>query len=146
MTAKTSLGTDVILFDTAHIVSMMVKLQNANEEINRALDILNSVVTHDSWACKERTVINDYILDNRRKIQRLQSSCDAFTNVAKNVLEEFIAVEKKIPHMFENVDVHIARILADPVVRTTINGVVSTSKAAPMIKNCKTDGLRSLFR
>lgn len=146
MTAKTSLGTDVILFDTAHIVSMMVKLQNANEEINRALDILNSVVTHDSWLCRERAVINDYILENRKKIQRLQSNCDAFTNVAKNVLDEFIAVEKKIPHMFENVDVHIARILADPVVRTTINGVVSTSKAAPMIKNCKTDGLRSLFR
>lgn len=86
--------------------------KRANENIDQAVELLNQVVIHDDWGCSERDEINNYTVENRRRIQELQSKAAAFYNALCDSLAQFEAAEKETATSFQGVDGEIAGVLS----------------------------------
>lgn len=110
----------MIDIDTARLQELMAKLQQANTEIDSACNTLLSITTHDGWACRERHVINEYILENRANIQKLRDRSNNFAHVAKAVVDEFVDTEVKIPSLFNSVESALASIIATPISKVNV--------------------------
>lgn len=86
--------------------------KRANENIDRAVELLNQVVIHNEWGCSERDEINNYTISNRRLIQELQSKAGAFYNSLCESLVQFEEAEKETATSFQGVDGEIAGVLS----------------------------------
>lgn len=86
--------------------------KRANENIDQAVQMLNQVVIHDDWGCSERDEINNYTVENRRRVQELQSKAMAFYNALCESLTQFEAAEKETATSFQGVDGEIASVLS----------------------------------
>lgn len=105
----------MIDIDTERLYNLVDMLSVANERIDEAAALLMQITTHHDWGCKERYVINDDILDNRKNIQRLQEDGHSFLAAVKMVANEFSDTENSISEMFSTLEGMISRILANPV-------------------------------
>ena len=115
--------------NTERLISAAQTLAAASKAIDEATNVLMSVTVHNSWNCKERDIINGYILDNRKMIQALQGRGIGFAQTARQVAEEFTEDEKSISSLFAGVEAVIGAILANPV-STVISNITSVGAAA----------------
>lgn len=111
----------MIDIDTEQLQSLMDTLSAANDRIDEAASLLMQITTHTNWNCKERYVINEYTLENRKEIQKLQAASQNFLTAAKSVTNEFIDTESGISEMFSTLEELISRIIANPISSITTN-------------------------
>ena len=128
----------IVHIDTDRLQDMMTQLERANDNIDDAASKLMSVTTHNSWACRERYTINEYVLENRSDAQKLKSDCARFTRTARVVSGQFIDKETGISRLFAGVEGALSRILANPVKNVVSGGIASSvmqSLASNLISN-----------
>ena len=125
----------MIYIDTDHLQTLVLNLETANRQIDEATNLLLQITTHENWGCAERVQINEYILENRKMIQNLQSKATAFHNIVKQVTDEFVETEDSIGNMFGQLESMLAQFMsivqtvsapiteANVVNRTSKNGI-----------------------
>ena len=104
----------MISIDTEILKQLVNVARATNEDITGAVDILNCVITHNNWNCKERSIINEYTVKNKTQIKKLKEVSDGFLNAILCISDEFANTEKSIPEMFSSVDAVIGQIISIP--------------------------------
>lgn len=115
----------MIYLDTDRLQEMVLTLEAANQRIDEATNLLMQITTHDSWGCKERYQINDYILENRKMIQVIQNTGGGFYKIMKQVASEFVETENNIGNMFSRLESVLCKILSVGVLGVTGNVMVN---------------------
>lgn len=113
----------MIDIDTIKLLELTMTLRRANDRIDEAVSMLQSIHTHHDWGCPERHVINDYIRESTGIAIILQDDCLSFVKATRTVANEFVETEKGIASLFDSVEDVIKKILMIPISRTIVNGV-----------------------
>lgn len=79
--------------DTDILRSSVQVALNANNKISDAMSSLNKVVVHDDWNCPYRNDLKSRTLDNRAKIQQMQTDAANFYNAIKTSSQNFDSAE-----------------------------------------------------
>lgn len=104
----------MILIDTEGLKQLADLLSAANNDITRALSLLNQITEHYDWNCRERYQINEMTQNNRVMLQKVQADMENFVAVAHSVADGFVETEKGIRDLFPSVEGLIARIMSIP--------------------------------
>lgn len=96
--------------DTDSLRETVTVAEQANNDITEAMNLLNQIVVHEDWVCKERDNIKNYTLTNRQKVQELQSNADSFYKAVKQSSERFDEMEQEIVQKVNQVDDLLAKI------------------------------------
>ena len=102
----------MIVIDTDILKQLVSAASSANQSISEAVNELNRIVSHDDWACKERTRINDYTVSNANRIKAIQNNANSFLSALSTVLGEFESTEDSISSLISGVDSTIADVLS----------------------------------
>lgn len=111
--------------DTGILRSSVATAEQANASISEALSLLNQVVIHNDWQCKERYQINENTLANRQTAQEIQNHASSFYHAVKQASEEFDEVEQNNIRRVNQVDGLIAQIL------TVVPGMLESASPLP---------------
>ena len=133
----------MIYIDTERLQSVMLTLENANQAIDEANQLLMQITTHNDWGCKERHAINDYVLNCRKEIQVLQQNSESFYRTSKSVADEFLETETGISRLFESVEGVLAKAISAnvPQMVTKVPGTLqSVGHIAKEIFENRTEG------
>lgn len=101
----------MLSIDTERLKEVTMAAQAAMNAVDHAAGLLNQVIEHDDWGCKERVIINQYIQENRQQIKRLQENSANYCQVLLQVLDELVAEEQGISRMFAEVETLLSRAL-----------------------------------
>lgn len=99
-------------FDTEDLKTAVRTLRSANERIDTAASVLNSITEHYDWKCKERDKINSFISENRTKGQNLQGRINKFLQVADSAADDMVQEEGGISRLFSSVENALSRVLS----------------------------------
>lgn len=102
----------IIELDTETLRQVTESARGASESVNTATEIMNRVTTHEDWACSERDLINEYITNNRRRIQELQTCADILYRAIASVLSQFESAQEETAASFGGVDSLISTVLS----------------------------------
>ena len=97
--------------DTDVLRSSVATAEQANASISEALSLLNQVVIHNDWQCKERYQINENTLANRQTAQEIQNLASSFYQAVKQVSEQFDEAEQNNIGRVNQVDGLLGQIL-----------------------------------
>lgn len=100
----------ILDLDTDILRDTVTAAEQANSDITEAMNLLNQIVVHDDWICKEREIIKNYTLSNRQKVQELQSNADSFYKAVKQSSERFEEMEQTILQRVNQVDDLLSKI------------------------------------
>ncbi len=101
----------IVDIDTMKLRSAVGTAQQTNDSISEALSLLNQVVIHNDWQCKERYKINENTMANRQKAQEIQNNTSSFYQAIKQASERFDEREQSIQHWTNQVDGPISEIV-----------------------------------
>ncbi len=102
----------MIDINTDDLKNLAQSAKLANQEINAAANLLNQVVVHNNWNCRERDQLNGYTLDNKKRMQALHEVSDDFLNKVIRLSGEFETVERQIPDMFHGLDAIVSKAVS----------------------------------
>lgn len=105
----------MISIDTGLLKQLAGVARGTNEAISEASDLLNQVATHNDWGCMERHQINEFTMQNKNTIRRLQEAGRSFYRAIESAVSDFEVLERQFPSMFNNVDGLLGAILSIPV-------------------------------
>lgn len=105
----------MININTENLRDICDTAQNASDEVNDALSILEQITIHNDWGCREREEINARIQKCRTKVRRLQEDITGFNYSINVSTRQFENTENKIPDLFESVENILGAVLAIPV-------------------------------
>lgn len=97
--------------DTDVLRSSVATAEQANASISEALSLLNQVVIHNDWQCKERYQINENTLANCQTAQEIQNHASSFYQAVKQVSEQFDEAEQNNIGRVNQVDGLLGQIL-----------------------------------
>lgn len=100
----------VLDLDTDILRDTVAIAEQANNDITEAMNLLNQIVVHDDWICKERNTIKNYTLSNRQKVQELQSNADSFYKAIRQSSELFDEMEQTTLSRINQVDDLLSKI------------------------------------
>ena len=80
--------------DTDQLRSAVTVAEKANEEITEAMNLLNRIVEHKDWVCKERNSINNNTVYNKETAKQIQGKSNAFYQAIKQASDMFDQVEQ----------------------------------------------------
>lgn len=111
-----------IVYDVEAVTQMTAACQTANNELQKAQDLLQQIKSHNDWGCKEKNTINDLVDDAKKTIRRLCESQSGFLQAVKAAEGELTGAEKSISGLFGGVESLLAKILSIPVKETVVIG------------------------
>lgn len=112
-----------IVYDVTAVAQMTAACQTANNELQKARNLLQEIKSHNDWGCKEKNTINDLVGEARNMIGRLCENQAAFLQAVKTAEGELTDAEKSVSKLFDGVESLLARILSIPVKETVISGI-----------------------
>lgn len=128
-----------IILDTAALAQMVILVSKANDEIDEAAELMNRVVSHNDWTCKERTSISDGIQRCKKSICSLQEANRSFMYAFKRVLSNMTKKEQDISTGFQSVESILAKILGAGLVTSGVVGAASAISQATGSSKCSFD-------
>lgn len=111
-----------IVYDVEAVTQMTAACQTANNELQKAQDLLQEIKSHNDWGCKEKNTINDLVDDAKKTIRQLCESQSGFLQAVKAAEGELTGAEKSISGLFGGVESLLAKILSIPVKETVVIG------------------------
>lgn len=102
----------IISINPETVSTVAGNINNAYSAVEDAKKVLQSITTHNDWACKERDDINDYILLCKRNVNDAYDSAQRFAGIMQNIASDFSSEEKQIASMFQSVDSIISEVLS----------------------------------
>lgn len=97
--------------DTEELRSLAQTASQLNDALTDAEAQLNSITVHNDWLCTERTMINQYTLENRVLAATLQSNAEAFYNAVKQSSDLADEAEQRYIQQQGNLDDIIGTII-----------------------------------
>ncbi len=111
-----------IAYDISVMAGLVAACQSANEELQKAQNLLQEVHSHSDWTCKEKNTIDDMMRECKKWIQKLCESQQGFLGAVRGVADDLTDAEKNISGLFGGVESLLGKILAIPVKVTTVVG------------------------
>lgn len=102
----------IIKIDTDILREVTNCARSATEMVDEATALMQRVVIHEDWTCRERDIINEYTMENRRRVQELQSFAGSLYQAVAASLAEFEALQEQTAASFGDVDGEIAAVLS----------------------------------
>lgn len=102
----------IIKIDTDTLREVTNCARSATEMVDEATALMQRVVIHEDWTCRERDIINEYTMENRRRVQELQSFAGSLYQAVAASLAEFEALQEQTAASFGGVDGEIAAVLS----------------------------------
>lgn len=78
----------MISIDTDMLRQLAAAAKEANEAIENATLRLTAITEHRDWGCKEKNTINEYTVNNKKKIRILQDNSSSFLSVLNDVVND----------------------------------------------------------
>ncbi|MGN1141073.1 MAG: hypothetical protein ACI4TF_07725 [Oliverpabstia sp.] len=100
----------ILNIDTSILRSSVSVAERANETIEEAANLLNSITVHEDWICRERYKIKEMTLSNKQKAQQIQERSSAFYSAIKTSSERFDTTEQDSCHRINGVDDIIGKV------------------------------------
>ncbi len=100
----------ILQLDTDALRSAVSAAKRASDSITEAMELLNKIVVHHDWICKERETINSYTLKNREQIGTLNENASAYYNAVNNAAARFEEEEQRQIASQANVESILAQI------------------------------------
>ena len=100
----------ILDLDTDALRASVTVAEQANNEITQAMNLLNQIVVHEDWVCKERDNIKNYTLTNRQRVQELQAHSSAFYSAIKQSSERFDQAEQSMIQRVNQMDGLLSQI------------------------------------
>lgn len=113
--------------DTDILRSSVAVADQANALVSEALTLLNQVVIHNDWQCKERYQINENTMADRQTAQEVQSHATSFYYAVKQASEQFDEAEQNNIGRVNQVDGLLGQILS------VVPGITGGSSAPAMV-------------
>lgn len=111
-----------IAYDVMTVIQMTIACQRANDELQRAQNLLQEIRSHSDWGCKEKDTIDDLVRDSRNMIRKLCENQSAFLRAVQAAEGELTGAENSVSGLFNAVESLLAKILAVPVKDVVISG------------------------
>lgn len=86
----------MISIDTDMLRQLAAAAKEANEAIENATLRLTAITEHRDWGCKEKNTINEYTVNNKKKIRILQDNSSSFLSALNDVVNDFENTEKNV--------------------------------------------------
>lgn len=100
----------ILNIDTSILRSSVSVAEQANERIEEASNLLNSITVHEDWVCRERDKIKEMTLSNKQKAQQIKERSSAFYSAIKTSSERFDMTEQESCHRINGVDSIIGKV------------------------------------
>lgn len=101
----------MISIDTDMLRQLAAAAKEANEAIENATLRLTAITEHRDWGCKEKNTINEYTVNNKKKIRILQDNSSSFLSALNDVVNDFENTEKNVCNNTGGIDSVIANIM-----------------------------------
>ena len=101
----------MISIDTDMLRQLAAAAKEANEAIENATLRLTAITEHRDWGCKEKNAINEYTVNNKKKIRILQDNSSSFLSALNDVVNDFENTEKNVCNNTGGIDSVIANIM-----------------------------------
>lgn len=111
-----------IAYDVAMMVQLVAASQNANDELQRARNLLQEIHSHSDWTCREKDTIDDMMRECRKWILKLSENQSDFLGAIRQVERDLRDAEKSVSGLFGGVESMLGKILAIPVRDIVIGG------------------------
>lgn len=129
----------MIYIDTDAIRVMMSQMENACEQIDRALVKINSAQSHRDWNCRERANIINMMDNNKKNMSKIQQNANSLSRNIRAVSTLFDDTEKEVKGLMDVVDntitdiVNIVKPYADIYTDNSIWSQISLSDINPLV-------------
>lgn len=112
----------IISINPDTVTTVAGKINSAYLAVEDAKKVLQSITTHNDWACKERDDINEYILLCKRNVNEAFDKAQRFAWIMQDIASDFSSEEKQVASMFQSVDSVISEVLSiTPFYKLTTN-------------------------
>ena len=101
----------MISIDTDMLRQLAAAAKEANEAIENATLRLTAITEHRDWGCKEKNTINEYTVNNKKKIRILQDNSSSFLSALNDVVNDFEKTEKNVCNNTGGIDSIIANAM-----------------------------------
>lgn len=101
----------MISIDTDMLRQLAAAAKEANEAIENATLRLTAITEHRDWGCKEKNTINEYTVNNKKKIRILQDNSSSFLSALNDVVNDFENTEKNVCNNTGGIDSIIANVM-----------------------------------
>lgn len=107
-----------IYIDPMSILNMTLVCEQANDTIQEAAELLNQISSHYDWCCAEKTEIDEWIANIKKRMHILQEHSWGYLSAVKEAMETFEQMENTLVHKFSGMD----KVIADVISATRIHG------------------------
>ena len=94
----------IISINPDTVTTVAGKINSAYLAVEDAKKVLQSITTHNDWACKERDDINEYILICKRNVNEAFDKAQRFAWIMQDIASDFSSEEKQVASMFQSVE------------------------------------------
>lgn len=113
--------------DTDTFRSLVTTAKQTNDAISEALSLLNQVVIHNDWQCRERDQINKNTEENRSRAQTIQEYTSRFYDAIEKASAKFDETEQNNITKMNQVDSLLGEILS------VVPGISAGANAPAMV-------------
>lgn len=107
-----------IYIDPTSILNMTLVCEQANDTIQEAAELLNQISSHSDWCCVEKTEIDEWIANIKKRMHILQEHSRGYLSAVKAAMETFEQMENTLVHKFPGMD----KVIADVISATRTHG------------------------
>ena len=76
--------------DTDTLTSIATEAINASTAVKECADLLNTLLQHEDWCCKEKDAINDSILQIKTDSINASETFEEFSTAVKNTAQRYV--------------------------------------------------------
>ncbi len=130
----------IIDIDTLLMNRAVREMVNACNEIDKAVDAIQSVKQHNDWQCKERTRINELNDQSKKDVMKLRDNTYSYANALKDVANDFDQEESSIISIFQDLTSVISdalNIVAQPILPPHLTEEIGSDFYTPIFPKVK---------
>jgi len=101
-----------IYIDPMSILNMTLVCEQANDTIQEAAELLNQISSHYDWCCAEKTEIDEWIANIKKRMHILQEHSCGYLSAVKTAMETLEQTENVLVNRFPDMDKAIAAVIS----------------------------------
>lgn len=111
----------IISVDTEVMLNMASLASSSYTEVEQCSALADTITTHNGWNCKERDLINEKILDTKKRVHQLFENIETFSKALNSAAARFQDTENEYIRLIQNLDCTIGGALSAVPVCATVS-------------------------